>query len=134
MRNSKSGPLLGAAALLLLASVAIAANGSFDLSWWTVDGGGGTSSGGDYSLTGTAGQAQVGALMKEARTSSPVACGALAGKRGTTSIYRSQCGLGHSQRRGPSAERASESSAVPLLSLAQIPGFGSCDWQVNAVQ
>lgn len=64
MRNSKSGPLLGAAALLLLASVAIAANGSFDLSWWTVDGGGGTSSGGDYSLTATAGQAEVGALMQ----------------------------------------------------------------------
>ena len=36
----------------------------FDLSWWTVDGGGGTSSGGDYSMTGTAGQAEVGVRMR----------------------------------------------------------------------
>jgi len=34
----------------------------FDLSWWTVDGGGGTSRGGGYTLKGTAGQADVGAL------------------------------------------------------------------------
>jgi hypothetical protein len=64
MRGGKSGPLLTVAAILLLGSVAIAANGSFDLSWWTVDGGGGTSSGGDYTLTVTAGQAEVGALMQ----------------------------------------------------------------------
>ena len=36
----------------------------FDLSWWTVDGGGGTSSQGDYSLVGTAGQAEVGVRMQ----------------------------------------------------------------------
>jgi hypothetical protein len=64
MRNGRSGPLLAIAALLLLASVALAASGTFDLSWWTVDAGGGTSSGGDYSLTGTPGQAEVGTLMQ----------------------------------------------------------------------
>jgi hypothetical protein len=64
MRGDKSGRLLALAALLLLASVATAANGTFDLLRWTVDGGGGVSSGGGYSLTGTAGQAEVGVLMK----------------------------------------------------------------------
>ena len=46
------------AALLLLASVALAqSGGSYDLSWWTVDGGGATfNTGGGYSLGGTAGQ------------------------------------------------------------------------------
>ena len=41
-----------------------ASSSSFELSWWTVDGSGGASSGGDYSLAGTAGQAEVGALMR----------------------------------------------------------------------
>jgi len=40
------------------------AQGGFELSWWTVDGGGGTSSGGEYALRGTAGQAEAGALMQ----------------------------------------------------------------------
>ena len=35
----------------------------FDLSWNTVDGGGGTSSGGGFELTGTTGQADAGVLM-----------------------------------------------------------------------
>jgi hypothetical protein len=33
-----------------------------DLSWWTVDGGGGESSGGSYTLTATAGQPDAGTL------------------------------------------------------------------------
>ena len=45
-------------ACLLLASV-VAANG-FELSWWTADGGGGESSGGSYTLQGTAGQCDAG--------------------------------------------------------------------------
>lgn len=49
--------LLALAALLLLASVALA-QGGYDLSWWTVDGRGYTfSTGGGYSLGGTVGQA-----------------------------------------------------------------------------
>ena len=51
--------------LLLLVSVAQAQSGNdYDLSWWTVDGGGTTSStGGGYTLGGTAGQPDVGAPL-----------------------------------------------------------------------
>lgn len=34
----------------------LAQSGDYDLAWWTVDGGGGTSRGGVYTLTGTVGQ------------------------------------------------------------------------------
>jgi hypothetical protein len=45
----------------LSAIVAYAApSGGFGLNWWTVDAGGGTSSGGTYMLRGTAGQADAG--------------------------------------------------------------------------
>jgi hypothetical protein len=40
---------------------AVALNGH-DLSWWTVDGGGGAAEGGPYTLTGTAGQPDAGVL------------------------------------------------------------------------
>ena len=44
--------------LLLVSGPALASSGGlFDLSWVTVDGGGGTSSGGSYGLSGTVGQA-----------------------------------------------------------------------------
>ncbi len=44
--------------LLLLFMLALRAQGSpYDLSWRTIDGGGGTSSGGTYILSGTIGQA-----------------------------------------------------------------------------
>lgn len=36
--------------------------GSYDLPWWTIDGGGGTTSGGAYALTGTSGQPDAGVL------------------------------------------------------------------------
>ena len=39
-----------------------AASGSFEVSWFTVDGGGGTSSGGDFVLSGTIGQPDAGDL------------------------------------------------------------------------
>ena len=50
--------LVIAIAVLLLATVAQAQSvNGYDLSWWTVDGGGNTySTGGDYTLGGTAGQ------------------------------------------------------------------------------
>ena len=38
------------------------AAGGYSLSWWTVDGGGGSSSGTGYSLSGTAGQPDAGSL------------------------------------------------------------------------
>ena len=37
--------------------------GPFDLSWFTIDGGGGTSTGGGYSLSGTMGQPEAGTTM-----------------------------------------------------------------------
>ena len=46
---------------LALARVVLAQAG-FDLSWWTVDGGGTVSSGGGYTLSGTIGQSDAGAL------------------------------------------------------------------------
>ena len=70
---SKAGkPFLALFALLLLASVVLAQSGDgasaslsigYDLSWWTVDGGGATfSTGGDYALGGTVGQPDAGVL------------------------------------------------------------------------
>jgi hypothetical protein len=50
--------------VLILAGVVLAAPQVFDLSWWTVDGGGGTfSSGGDFTLGGTIGQPDAGVMQ-----------------------------------------------------------------------
>jgi hypothetical protein len=56
--------LLTVATLLLLAGGALAQSGNgYDLSWWTVDGGGYTfSTGGVYTLGGTIGQPDAGVL------------------------------------------------------------------------
>ena len=43
--------------------VSAASRGPYDLSWWTVDGGGGSISGDDYTLTGTVGQADAGTTL-----------------------------------------------------------------------
>jgi len=56
---------MGLAALLILvlalaAGTALAGANGFDISWFTVDGGGGESSGGPYTLSGTAGQHDAG--------------------------------------------------------------------------
>jgi hypothetical protein len=48
---------------LLLTAVAMAAPQAFSLTWWTVDGGGGTSQRNDYTLTGTIAQPEVGRLL-----------------------------------------------------------------------
>jgi hypothetical protein len=48
--------------VLLLAVPTVLAGSGYDLSWWTVDGGGGSASGGPYSLTGTMGQPDAGIL------------------------------------------------------------------------
>jgi hypothetical protein len=59
--------LLGACSVVLVVAVpiAIAQTGTeYDLSWWTVDGGGVTlSSGEGYRLSGTAGQPDAGVLV-----------------------------------------------------------------------
>ena len=51
------------AGLLTLATLVSAAPNAFSLPWWTVDGGGGTSQGGDYVLRGTSGQPDAGPRM-----------------------------------------------------------------------
>jgi hypothetical protein len=48
--------------LVLAAGPALAAVQALEIGWFTVDGGGGTSGGGDYSLSGTIGQADAGVL------------------------------------------------------------------------
>jgi hypothetical protein len=50
--------------LLALASLAQAQNANYDLSWWTVDGGGGTAGDGVYTLSGTAGQPDAGPALE----------------------------------------------------------------------
>ena len=49
--------------LLLRVSLTLAQSGGYDLRWWTVDGGGGSSSEGVYTLTGTIGQPDAGAMQ-----------------------------------------------------------------------
>jgi hypothetical protein len=53
---------LGVALALLAGTLAAAPNGALRIDWWTVDGGGGASSGGAYTLNGTVGQADAGTL------------------------------------------------------------------------
>src|SRR5258708_32061491 len=57
MRHSIKSVLLLAG---LLATAAISHAQSFDISWYTIDGGGGSSAGGTFSVTGTIGQPDAG--------------------------------------------------------------------------
>ncbi len=50
-------------AVLSFAAAAPALAQPYDISWWTVAGGGGTSTGGIYSLSGTIGQSDAGPAM-----------------------------------------------------------------------
>jgi hypothetical protein len=47
----------------LVVFLAMAASNGFSIPWWTVDGGGGTSQGGDYAVSGTIGQPDTSSLM-----------------------------------------------------------------------
>jgi len=47
---------LAVSTMLLMVLAESIANGQYELSWYTIDGGGGRSSGGDFTLTGTIGQ------------------------------------------------------------------------------
>ncbi len=49
--------------LLIVAGISYAASNGFSLDWWTVDGGGGTSQGGDFAVSGTIGQPDTSSLM-----------------------------------------------------------------------
>ncbi len=56
--------MLSSLMLLLAVSNAIAQRGGlYELSWFTVDGGGGQSQGGDYAISGTIGQPEAGVPM-----------------------------------------------------------------------
>ena len=50
-------------ALLYSAAIGLARAQAYSIGWYTIDGGGGTSTGGVYSVTGTIGQPDAGALM-----------------------------------------------------------------------
>lgn len=56
-------PVILIIAALLLVVTVVYAQGEYDLSWWTVDNGGGQSNGGVYSLQGVAGQPDAGVLQ-----------------------------------------------------------------------
>jgi len=58
-------PLALSVAALIFAAINLQAQsgGPYDLSWSTIDGGGGTSSGGPYTLSGTIGQPDAGGPM-----------------------------------------------------------------------
>ena len=60
----KIGIALIGTLLLIITSIALAqSGGDYDLSWWTVDNGGGNSAGGAYAVSGVIGQPDAGALM-----------------------------------------------------------------------
>lgn len=48
--------------LVLSTAVLAATEAGYDLTWWTVDGGGGSAAGGGYSLSGTVGQPDSGVM------------------------------------------------------------------------
>ena len=55
--NPNKSVITGTALLLMICLItAVPASGDYELVWSTIDGGGGTSSGGTYTLTGTIGQ------------------------------------------------------------------------------
>ncbi len=60
MTTKRLVTLAGALMILALAPAAIAQD--FAIDWYTIDGGGGTSTGGDFVLSGTIGQPDAGAL------------------------------------------------------------------------
>lgn len=49
--------------VLLTTSAALGDSLGYSLDWWTVDGGGEISTGGDYSLSGTIGQPETGLMQ-----------------------------------------------------------------------
>jgi len=51
------------AGLILLSSLIVASAQNYSIDWFTIDGGGGTSAGGNFSLSGTIGQTDAGTTM-----------------------------------------------------------------------
>ena len=63
MRNKWVVILASSILVLLIAAAAYAAANGFSIDWRTVDGGGGSSQGGDYAVSGTIGQHDAGEVM-----------------------------------------------------------------------
>ena len=61
LRTIKVASLLGALLLLSIAFTVYSEVSDFVVNWWSVDGGGDSSQGGDYTLNGTIGQSDTGA-------------------------------------------------------------------------
>lgn len=57
MKKRKTIAGISRSAVWIMLLMISAASGQYELSWYTIDGGGGQSSGGAYTLTGTIGQA-----------------------------------------------------------------------------
>lgn len=70
------------AAILVVGGLAFAQGTGYDLSWWTVDGGGGAVSSGGYAISGTAGQPDAAAALSGGGYT--VYSGFWAGREGTT--------------------------------------------------
>jgi hypothetical protein len=65
----RAAPFISIVLLLLIVSIAVAqTGGGYDLTWSTVDGGGGTVNGGAYTLDGTLGQFDAGVMSGGAYT------------------------------------------------------------------
>lgn len=63
MKTKLIGTILSTLALLRITSTVFAQNGgTYDLTWFTIDGGGGASTGGVYTVSGTVGQPDAGVL------------------------------------------------------------------------
>ena len=55
--------LLALTVFLLLSAVAFTYSQSYEMKWWSIDGGGAKSSGGSYAITGAIGQPDTGEAM-----------------------------------------------------------------------
>jgi hypothetical protein len=60
--NEKKTGIFFMTFLIILTLAATTQAHSYDITWWTVDGGGGTSTGGGYTLSGTIGQPDAGTM------------------------------------------------------------------------
>jgi hypothetical protein len=64
MKRKRLAPLaLAVFTLLVTVGILNAAPDAYEISWWTVDGGGGTLNEGAYSLSGTVGQPDAGSAL-----------------------------------------------------------------------
>jgi len=52
--------LIALVAFMLITGIALAQGAGYSVAWWTVDGGGGTSTGSNYTVSGTIGQFDAG--------------------------------------------------------------------------